>query len=199
MRFASILIGLLLAATLFVSHVGALRAHEPGLPAERTPVSTPYRIQPGDVLQIMVWKEEELRSEVIVRPDGGISFPLCGDVNAAYGTAEELRAALHGCLLKYIPDPVVTVSVKIPNGNRIYIVGKVARPGEFPLVRPTDVMQALSLAGGATPFANVNGIRILRRENGRQTTMRFRYADVANGRRLEQNVLLQSGDTVVVP
>jgi polysaccharide export outer membrane protein len=94
---------------------------------------------------------------------------------------------------------VVTVSVKMASGSRIYVQGKVNRPGEFPLVRPTDVMQALALAGGATPFAAVNSIRVLRREAGRQIVLRFRYDDVSRGRRLEQNVLLHSGDTVVVP
>ncbi len=158
-----------------------------------------YLIQPGDVLQIMVWKETDLQSEVVVRPDGGVSFPLSGDLQAAGGTVEALRDALHERLLKYIPDPVVTVLVKIANGNRIYVVGKVNRPGEFPLMRPTDVMQALGLAGGATPFAAVNDIRILRREAGQQIVIRFRYDDVVKGRRLEQNVLLRSGDTVVVP
>jgi polysaccharide export outer membrane protein len=110
-----------------------------------------------------------------------------------------MRDELRERLLKYIDDPVVTVSVKIANGNRIYVAGKVNRPGEFPLVRPTDVMQALALAGGATPFAEVNNIRVLRREGSGQIVLRFRYDEVSRGRHLEQNVLLKSGDTVVVP
>jgi polysaccharide biosynthesis/export protein len=158
-----------------------------------------YHIQPGDVLQIMVWKEEDLQAEVVVRPDGGVSFPLSGDLAAAGNTPQALREALHERLSKYIPDPVVTVTVKIANGNRIYVSGKVNRPGEFPLARPTDVMQALALAGGSTPFAKVNDIRVIRREGSQQTVLRFRYDDVAKGRRLEQNILLRSGDTVVVP
>ena len=100
---------------------------------------------------------------------------------------------------KLIPDAVVTVSVKAPNGNQIFVIGKVNKPGDFPLLRPTDVMQALSLAGGATPFASTNKIRVLHRDGSRQTSIRFRYGDVAKGRHLEQNVLLQSGDTVIVP
>jgi polysaccharide export outer membrane protein len=158
-----------------------------------------YLIQPGDVLQISVWKEPELQQEVIVRPDGGVSFPLSGDLQAAGKSAESLRNELRERLGKQILDPEVTVSVKIANGNRIFVVGKVNRPGEFPLVRPTDVMQALGLAGGATPFAAVNSIRVLRREGDRQVVIRFRYDDVAKGRHLEQNILLRSGDTVVVP
>jgi polysaccharide biosynthesis/export protein len=158
-----------------------------------------YRIQPGDVLLVSVWKEEELQTEVIVRPDGGMSFPLSGDVMAAGGTVEDLRRAIDERLRKYIPDPVVTVAVKAVLGNRIYVVGKVNRPGEFLLNRPMDVMQALAMAGGATPFADVNDIRILRRDGEKQTALRFRYAEAERGKDLEQNILLHSGDTVVVP
>jgi polysaccharide export outer membrane protein len=161
--------------------------------------STQYRIQPGDVLEISVWNEKELQSDALVRPDGGLSFPLAGEQPAAGHTVEEVRQAISEKLQKYIPDALVTVSLKGLGGNRIYVVGKVARPGEFPFSRPLDVMQALSLAGGGTPFADLNEILILRRENGKQVSIRFRYEDVARGRQLKQNILLQSGDTVVVP
>lgn len=169
-------------------------------PAEEAVRANAYRIQPGDVLNISVWKEQDLQADVIVRPDGGLSFPLAGDQVAAGRTVDELRQVLAGKLQKFIPDPVVTVAVKALGGNRVYVVGKVARPGEFPFSRPLDVMQSLSLAGGATSFADVNDIRILRRgENGKQVILPFRYDDVSRGRHLEQNVLLQTGDTVVVP
>jgi polysaccharide export outer membrane protein len=158
-----------------------------------------YRLQPGDVVFVSVWKETDLQSEVLVRPDGGLSFPLAGEQVAAGRTVEELRRSIEDKLRKYIPDPVVTVTMRQIGGNRIYVVGKVNRPGEFPLSRPLDVMQSLALAGGATPYAGLNDIRILRRENGKQTAIPFRYEDVAGGRRLEQNIVLQSGDTVVVP
>jgi polysaccharide export outer membrane protein len=158
-----------------------------------------YHLQPGDVLQVVVWKETDLQSEVLIRPDGGISFPLAGDIWAAGRTTDELRTELETRVRKLVPDAVVTVSVKAPNGNRVFVIGKVNRPGDFPLLRPTDVMQALSLAGGATPFANTNKIRVLHREGSHQTSIRFRYSDVARGRNLEQNVLLESGDTVIVP
>lgn len=161
--------------------------------------SAPYRIQPGDVLVVSVWKEPELQMDVVVRPDGGVSFPLCSDMAAAGGSVEDLRQKLDAGLRKYIADPVVTVAVKVPAGSRIYVVGKVNHPGEFPLGRPLDVMQALALAGGATPFAELNDIRVLRREGEQQVALRFRYGDAERGRALEQNILLQSGDTVVVP
>jgi polysaccharide biosynthesis/export protein len=159
----------------------------------------PYHIQPGDSLTVSVWKEPDLQAEVLVRPDGGMSFPLAGDLSAAGHTVDEVRAAIDERLRKYIPDPVVTVAIKQIGGNRVYVIGKVNRPGEFAFSRPLDVMQALSLAGGATPFAAVNDIHILRREAGKQTAITFRYGEIEKGRALEQNVLLQSGDTVVVP
>jgi polysaccharide export outer membrane protein len=158
-----------------------------------------YKLQPGDVLQVVVWKETDLQSEVLIRPDGGLSFPLAGDMQAAGLTTDQLRGLLEARVRKLIPDAVVTVSVKAPNGNQIFVIGKVNKPGSFPLLRPTDVMQALSLAGGATPFASTNKIRVLHRDGSLQNSIRFRYGDVAKGRHLEQNVLLQSGDTVIVP
>jgi polysaccharide biosynthesis/export protein len=158
-----------------------------------------YRVQPGDVLTISVWKERDLQGEILVRPDGGVSFPLAGDVSADGKTTQELTDALAAKLKRYIPDPVVTVSVKQIGGNRVYVLGKVNRPGEYMFSKPVDVMQALALAGGATPFAEVNDIRILRREGGVLHSLSFRYAEVERGKELAQNVLLLSGDTVVVP
>jgi polysaccharide biosynthesis/export protein len=168
--------------------------------AEANFAMTPgYLLQPGDMLQVAVWKETDLTLDVLIRPDGGMSFPLAGELPAAGHTVAELTAMLQAKVRKFEPDAVVTVVVKAATGNRVYVIGKVQRPGDFPLVRPTDVMQALSLAGGATPFANTNGIRILRREGDRQSSIAFHYSDVERGRRLDQNILLQSGDTVVVP
>jgi polysaccharide export outer membrane protein len=159
----------------------------------------PYRIQPGDVLIVSVWKEQDLQSDVLVLSDGGMSFPLVGDVQAAGHTVAEVRATIIEKLLSFIPNPSVNVAVKVIGGNRIYILGKVNRPGEFTFSQPIDVMQALSLAGGATSFAALDDIQILRREQGKQTARRFRYSDVERGRSLDQNILLKSGDTVVVP
>ena len=167
--------------------------------AQLQPVDASYLVQPGDLLEVSVWKEKELTGEVLVRPDGGLSLALAGEVQAAGHTVDDIRKTLQSRLTKYIPDPVVTVSVKAVNGSRIFVVGKVNHPGDFPLIRPIDVMQALSLAGGTTAFADVNGIRILRREGTHQSIFQFRYDDVRRGKALAQNILLQSGDTVVVP
>ncbi len=159
----------------------------------------PYLLQPGDALQISVWKESDLQVEALVRPDGGISMPLANNVIVAGLSVEQAGEAIAERIRRYIPDPVVTVAIKQIGGNRIYVVGKVNRPGEFPFSRPLDVMQALSLAGGATPYASLSNIRILRRENGQQRAIRFDYTDVEDGKKLDSNILLHSGDTVVVP
>jgi polysaccharide export outer membrane protein len=161
--------------------------------------ATTYRVQPGDVLFVSVWKEPDLQLQVLVRPDGGLSFPLAGDVSASGLTVEALSTEIATRLRKYIPEAVVTVAVKELGGNRIYVIGKVNRPGEYPFSRPLDVMQALSLAGGATPFASLNDVRVLRREEGRQIAIPFHYGEVERGRNLEQNIELRTGDTVVVP
>ena len=159
-----------------------------------------YRLQPGDVLEISVWKEESLRREVLVRSDSGVSFPLAGDLSVAGLTPEDVRHELEARLGKFIPDVTVSVAVQQINGNQVFVVGRVNRPGVYKFDRPVDVMQALSLAGGATEFAGVDAIRILRRvADGHQHTFEFAYSDVARGRHLEQNIVLRSGDTVVVP
>lgn len=189
-----------LFALLFAVLVSSGQAEEPKVGSQPPGMNLPsYRLQPGDVITVSVWKETELQSEVLVRPDGGFSFALAGDVDAVGKTVEEIRAILVERLKRYIPNPVVTVAVKLIGGNRIYVVGRVNHAGDFPLSSPLDVMQAIALAGGTTPFAAINDIVILRRQNGGQQALHFHYTDVARGRELAQNVLLQGGDTVVVP
>jgi polysaccharide export outer membrane protein len=162
-------------------------------------VSPMYRAQPGDVLQIGVWKETDLSMEVLVRPDGGFSLPLIGEVTAGGRTITELREELLARFGKLIPDTDVFVGVRQLGGNKVYIIGKVARPGEFIVTRNVDVMQALSMAGGTTAFAEVNDIKILRRSGDEQRVFGFQYGAVESGQALEQNIVLKSGDIVVVP
>ena len=161
-------------------------------------VSDEYAVQPGDVLTITVWKEQDLTGDVLVRPDGGLSFPLVGDLSASGKTVSALRKEVVTRLQRYLPNPVVTVAVKQIGGNAIYVVGKVQRPGEYPFGRAVDVMQALSLAGGATPFAALNSIVILRRENGRQQAIHFRYSQVAHGKDLSIFYVLSTWNPYVV-
>jgi polysaccharide export outer membrane protein len=158
-----------------------------------------YRINPGDVLGVSVWGEEKLDQQVLVLPDGTISFPLAGQFDAAGRTTTELESAIANRLERFVPNAVVTVAVQNAAGNMVYVLGEVNRPGQYQLARPLDVMQALSLAGGLTAFASQNNIKVLRREGDRQTALPFRYGDVKEGEGLESNIRLRSGDVVVVP
>ncbi len=167
---------------------------------EPVPEASAYTVQPGDLLEVNVWKEEGLLQEVLVRPDGGMSFPLVGDFKAKGLSLEKIQEIIVERLSKYISDPVVSVSARQLMGHKIFVIGKVNKPDQFHVNRYVDVMQALSLAGGMTPFASVNNILILRRDdNGKEKAIKFRYGDVEDGDDLEQNIILQSGDVVVVP
>lgn len=158
-----------------------------------------YRISPEDILSISVWREPELQREVTVRPDGGISFPLIGNTLAAGKTTTELQGDITESLSEFVPNAEVSVSVLKINGLKIFVTGKVAKPGQYLVGRYVDVLQALTLAGGLTPFADAKNIRVLRRVNGQDKVFDFNYSAVGRGSDLQQNILLKSGDTVVVP
>lgn len=158
-----------------------------------------YRIGPEDVLHISVWKEEDLDRKVLVRPDGGVSFPLAGDIQVSGRTPLEVQDEIRSRLQRYVPDAEVTVSVDKISGYTIFVLGEVDAPGQFTLGRYVDVVQALTLAGGFTPYANNRDIQILRRQDGREVTYGFDFRAVSRGRSLEQNIILQSGDVVLVP
>jgi polysaccharide biosynthesis/export protein len=158
-----------------------------------------YRIHAGDEVEISVWKEPDLLRKTIVRPDGKIGFPLTGEIAAAGRTAVMVQADVVALLKKYIPEPVVTVSVTGLAGNQVYIIGQINKPGAFVMNPQINVMQALAVAGGATPYAALNDIIILRGSGSTQKKFEFRYGDVSKGKALDQNILLESGDVVVVP
>jgi polysaccharide export outer membrane protein len=158
-----------------------------------------YNVNPGDVLEISVWKEEDLQKQAVVRPDGYFSFPLTGDIRAQGQTVEGIRSELASRVSRFVPDPVVSVAVLQAAGSQVYVLGQVQRPGEFKINRFVDVVQALSMAGGTTPFAQLDSIKILRREGNTQLAIPFAYSDIAAGKRLQQNIVLRPGDTVLVP
>jgi polysaccharide export outer membrane protein len=158
-----------------------------------------YHVKPGDVLEISVWKEPDLQRQVLVRPDGAFSFPLVGEVDARGKTVAELNKVVSERLSRYISDAVVTISVQTINGNKIYVLGQVNKPGEFIVNPSVNIMQALSMAGGTTPFAATNDIIVLRGQGKQQNAMAFRYNDVVRGRSLDTNIELLAGDIVVVP
>jgi len=158
-----------------------------------------YTVKPGDLLSINVWKEPDLQKETLVRPDGSFSFPLVGEVDAKGKTVADLNKTMSQRLAKYISDPVVTVAIQEIKGNKVYVIGQVNKPGEFIMNPSVDVMQALSMAGGTTPFASLGDIVVLRRTPGGKQAVPFHYNDVVKGRRMDQNIDLQAGDVVVVP
>jgi polysaccharide export outer membrane protein len=158
-----------------------------------------YIVGPGDVLSITVWKEPDLMRQVIVRPDGAFSFPLVGSVQTDGKSVEEIEVIVTERLQRYIPDPVVSVATEQIMANSIYVIGQVNRPGQFNPMGRVDVTQALSLAGGISPFAQVGNIKILRRIDGNLVAIPFNYSDIEKGKRLNQNIVLEPGDVVLVP
>lgn len=159
-----------------------------------------YRIGAGDVLEITTWKEPELsRRDILVRLDGKISFPLLGDIAAAGMTPVELTDVIQKGLKNYVTSPVVTVTVTNPGSQRIYILGEVARTGEYPLIKNLTVLQAFALAGGFTQWAAKDEIILLRGEPGREKIYKINYKEIVRGRSTENNLPLQANDTIVVP
>ena len=177
-----------LVAMVYLSGAAPVMAQEAG-----------YTVKPGDTLLVSVWKEPDLQGDVLVTPDGAFAFPLVGQVDARGKTVTELQKTLTERLSRYISDPVVTVAVRDIRGNKVYVIGQVNKPGEFIVNPRVDVVQALSMAGGTTPFASLGNIIILRRTAGQQEALKFDYTNVVRGRNLEQNIELRAGDIVIVP
>jgi len=164
------------------------------------PVVPEYRIGPGDVLSIEVWKDPALSRVVTVLPDGKISFPLIGELTAGDRTVAELKKEIEVKISRFVPDSPLTVEVRQINSLHIYVLGRVNAPGRFVLTSNVTVLQALAIAGGPNAFANRSQIRILREEGGKTTrSPAFDYDDVTAGKHLETNVLLRRGDVIYVP
>ena len=157
-----------------------------------------YVIGPEDALHIAVWREADLTASLPVRPDGKISLPLLDDVQASGLTPKQLANSITEKLKKYIADPRVTVVVTQINSKRIFINGEVLHPGPMPMLPNMTVLQALSSAG-LNQFAKIKGIYVLRVENGKQQKLPVNYKKLLKGEQIEQNYLLQPGDTIVVP
>lgn len=159
----------------------------------------PYIIGPGDVLDISNWKDEALSKSVVVLPDGKISFPLIGIFQASGKTVAELKGEIQSEIIKYMPDPVLTVEVRQVNSMLIYVIGRVNSPGKFILNSNVTALQALAMAGGLNPFAKKDKIRIIRQNGNQSDIIPFRYDDVVENADLAQNIRLRRGDVVVVP
>ncbi len=158
-----------------------------------------FIIGPEDDLEIMVWKSPELTRRLLVRPDGKISFPFIGDVQAAGLTTTKLKEAITIRLKEYIAEPEVSVNVMVVNSYYFYMMGEIGKPGKYPLRGRVTLLQAITLAGGFTPFASKNRISIFRKEGQTEKKIPIRFDDIIYGENTEKNIILHSGDTIVVP
>ncbi|MFQ5455900.1 MAG: polysaccharide biosynthesis/export family protein [Nitrospirota bacterium] len=160
-----------------------------------------YVVGPEDVLEILVWKNQELSKVVTVRPDGKISLPLIGEIKTAGLTPARIRDEIADRLSKYKEVPEVSVIVQQVNSYVVYLMGEVIKPGRYQLKNNITLIQAITLAGGFTPFASKNDIIVLRREIGKgmEQRIKIRYDDIIYGKDLARNIILQPGDTIIVP
>lgn len=171
--------------------------------AEANPINVDqniYRLHEGDSIMISVWKEVALQKQVVVLPDGSITFPLVGRVKVTGLTSPEVEQLITQKLKEYIPDPVVTAVVVGIDGNRAYVIGKVMHPGTIIINGPISVLQAISIVGGFDKFANESDIKVIRK-GGPDNMQIFpvHYQDIISGTDISTNIYLQAGDTIVVP
>jgi polysaccharide export outer membrane protein len=162
------------------------------------PTPPEYVIAVDDVLTVAFWQEQMSATDVVVRPDGKISLPLLNDVQAAGFTPEQLAAALEEVASKYVTEPDATVIVKEIRSRKVFVLGEVGSPGMVPLAGDMTVLQVIAVSGGLLEYADKNNIVIIRTENGHEQRLKFNYNDVVGGKNVQQNILLQPGDTVVV-
>lgn len=185
---------------LFIATLLLLTCHGVAPAAETTSDKAleEYRIGPGDVLDISVWKEEALTKLVPVLPDGKIAFPLIGELMAAGKSVAQLKKEIAAALVRYVPDPTLMVSVHQVNSMLIYVIGKVNTPGRQVVNTNINVLQSLSMAGGLNTFAERDTISVFRTKNGKTQIFPFDYDEVTKGKAMEQNIVLERGDVVVV-
>ncbi len=171
-----------------VQHAGSLAAKDA------------YRIGSGDILEITTWKEPDFsREEILVRIDGKISFPLLNDIQAAGRTPIQIKNDIEKKLKEYVTNPVVTVSVRSPGSKKFYILGEIARTGEYNIVKNLTVIQAFALAGGFTEWAAKKEIILFRTENGKEKIIRINYRDIIKGKDFKNNLMIRADDTIIVP
>jgi polysaccharide export outer membrane protein len=158
-----------------------------------------YRLGPEDVIEVSVWKEPDMTKQLVVQPDGKVYYPLVGEIRASGRTVKQLQEEISKKLEKFVTDASVTVILLRSQYYKFYVTGKVAKPGEFLVGKPTSVLQAIAMAGGLTPFASSRNIKIVRKVAGQDEVYFFNYKDVSKGMMLGQDIILQPGDVVVVP
>jgi polysaccharide export outer membrane protein len=171
-----------------------------GVAAAAVSVAPDYVIGPDDVLSILFWRDKDLSApEVTVRPDGKVTLPLLNDVQAAGRTPEELGEAIREAARKFVEDPNPTVIVKEIKSRRVFITGRIEKPGPYPLNGKTTILQLIAMAGGLREFVDGKNISLMRSEKDRQTVHAFNYQDVVKKGYIHQNIELKPGDVVVVP
>lgn len=158
-----------------------------------------YQLNPGDSILVSVWREEALQKEVRVLPDGSVTLPLAGRIEVGGLGAPEVAKLIAVKLKDFLPDPNVTVVVTHIEGNRVYVLGKVPKPGPVVMAGPTTVLQALSMAGGLDKFADEGAIKVMRIKGDTQEIHKVAYKDLVSGRDMSTNLLLKAGDTLIVP
>ena len=174
-------------------------AKPPASPATAVTPPSDYVIGPADVLTITYRNEKDMTGDYMVRPDGKITLPFFGDIDAIGVTPQQLSERLVKVSDKLYIDPTITVGVKVINSRKVSITGSVEKPGQYDILTPMDVVQLISLAGGLREFTDGKDITIIRKEGGKQTSFKFNYKDVLVGKKLEQNIQLKPGDSVLVP
>jgi len=158
-----------------------------------------YQLRQGDTVIISVWREDTLQRQVIVLPDGSITFPLIGRVEVAGLSTPEVEQRIVIKLKEYFPEPIVSVVIVGIDGNRAYVTGKVLRPGPLTINGPISVLQAISLVGGFDRFADENGVKVIRSKPEGQEILPVNYKDIISGKNMSTNILLKAGDTIVAP
>lgn len=210
MRLATLALAVLVPAAAFAQEAAQQVPPAPQQAApQTTPMQTPeavnavldpsYVIGPDDVLSVLFWRDKDTTTDVVVRPDGKITLPLLNDIVAAGLTPDQLRVSIQKAAEQYFQDPNVSVVVKAVNSRRVYVTGSVNKPGPYLLTSKTTVLQMLAQAGGLGDFAKKDKIAVMRTVNGQTQLFKFNYKDVIAGKRLEQNIELRPGDTIVVP
>lgn len=200
MRVQCLCVGALLFVIAGCASIGGMPEADAELASMISDASAGYQAGPGDVLEITVYGEESLnRGNLVVRPDGKVSFPLVGDIDVGGLTTAQIKAVLEEKLREFVPGAVSSVGIVQLGSMQFYVVGKVNKPGMYNISQPMTIMQALALAGGPTPFASEKKIIIVRNHGNSSLKLPFNYKEVKQGINLSQNVLLNRGDVVVVP
>jgi polysaccharide export outer membrane protein len=187
---------------LFLALAPCVQAQNGKEAAPAAPVNAPaplYVIQPNDILEIFVWKEPDLTRKVLVRPDGRISFPLVQDMQASGISPGELKTQIEKKLKEYLESPNVTIIVDAIQSYKVYVTGKVQKPGAILAEKPITVLQALAMAGGFQEYAKGSEMSVIRYYGNENIVFKFDYSEVTRGKASNQNIVLRSGDVVVVP